>query len=368
MQIRSKMTNIANLSQRVTRNNQKRNMKRFSIARTTFLILLLALQASCSHHPKQGEAGEHSEYETSQETTQSEEDLYVHPAMFEGGDIFVSEDGRVTIESGICPGSGTATTYWAIWTYTDEKNEKHEFRIPDSPGICQVHSIQRKDGSTYYLVKCFAKASGADGYHWVEAYTLQGGALQQVNVIDFKVAEDPHTFGVNYCIPDWYFTTYGAGYDWIYEYDPATRKMYVPIACNQRITDRYHVWQFDGNKFIPLGEHPHKGLHPSLCSYDKLVQYATTLDYIVRVDRVAGDRLRYASWRKPKTLSDKPDLIIYKPDDSYDDGNLIFRNGPYEYDACYTENYPSQNGRNRYKDFLVVRKNGKIILKQEIII
>ena len=153
----------------------------------------------------------------------------------------------------------------------------------------------------------------------------------------------------------------------MHEYDPTSRKLYIPIGVDRGITDRYHVWQFDGDKFVPLGEHPHKGLHPSLSQYIELVRYVTTRDYIGRVDRLTGNRLRYASWKKPKSISDKPDLIIVKPEDPDDYDNLAFRNGPYEYQICYTETYDDENGIDKFKDFLVVRKNGKIILKQKII-
>jgi len=60
-------------------------------------------------------------------------------------------------------------------------------------------------------------------------------------------------------------------------------------------------------------------------------------------------------------------LIIVKPEDPDDYDNLTFRNGPYEYQICYTETYDDENGIDKFKDFLVVRKNGKIILKQKII-
>ena len=332
-----------------------------------FLILMLAIQASCSYNHKKDVAEDPNNVALAEETALSEGETYAHPVMFEDGDICISEDRRVKIESGICPESGTATSYWAIWTFTNEKNEQHEISVLDSPFISHVHSLQKKDGSTYYMVRCFAKASSSDGYQWVEAYTIEDGELRQVDVIDGKETEKSRTFEINYCIPDWYFTTYGEGYDWLHEYDPTSRKLYIPIGVDRGITDRYHVWQFDGDKFVPLGEHPHKGLHPSMSQYIELVRYVTTRDYIGRVDRLTGNRLRYASWKKPKSISDKPDLIIVKPEDPDDYDNLAFRNGPYEYQICYTETYDDENGIDKFKDFLVVRKNGKIILKQKII-
>lgn len=289
----------------------------------------------------------------------------------------VSEDGRITIETGIVPDGGTSPTYWTRWTIVNDRGEKHVLTNHDSPYQDEVHAITKEDGTVYYLVWCYSKASSSDGYEWLQAYRIKGNEAYEVDAIDGENRKGKTDFMVNYDIPYWYYATHGAGYDWILEYDAATRSLYVPLtSTGNDITDRYVVWHFNGKTFVNQGERPNKHLHPSLATYNRLMAYYTTKDYILRIDSLFGKGLRYASWKRPKTMADRPDAIIeggkkrhhevptdrIQPCDDY-----YFRKGDYEYIVNYCETEPSDDGIGGiHQDFLLIKQHGKVVLKQEI--
>lgn len=295
-----------------------------------------------------------------------------------------SEDGRITIRSGIEPFGGTSPDYWSEWTIKDEKGESHTFFSGYSSYQDRVHRIAKADGDEYYIVNCSGKASSSDGYEWLQAFKIVGDTVQEVNVMDgSEIGEDrdmesANTFEVNYVIPDWYFATYGAGYDWILEYDEHSQDLYVPITTDYcEIIDRYQVWHFDGTRFVHKADnYPNKHLHESLGQYEKLLLYCTTNDYIVRVDCLSGSQLRYASWKKPKTTADETDVVIYGGVEYYpeEDKNgyrpcrdFRFKNSGYEYIVNYCEIKEEDDGSALHYDYLLVRRNGKVLTKQEIL-
>lgn len=293
---------------------------------------------------------------------------------FKNGQVFVSEDGRVTIESDICPLSGTAPDYWVKWTIINDKGEKHELRYDNTYCNSTVHALHKRDGSTYYIVNCSAKASSTDGYEWLEAYRIVGDSIQEVNVKDGGKKIDNSDFHANYCIPDLYFATNGAGYDWIFEYDAKDKSLYVPVVHGHEFIDRYRVWRFNGNHFVYMGEQPHKNLHKSLGKYNRLISYFTTKDYIVRVDSLDSHELRYASWMKPKTISDEPDIILkggkrreyhVGPDEYGKCDDYYFTNGGYEYIVNYCETTHKDDGYGEHHDYLLVKGGDMVIVKQE---
>lgn len=184
-------------------------------------------------------------------------------------------------------------------------------------------------------------------------------------------------FFVNYNIPSWSFATNGAGYDWILEYDIHTKNLYVPVTMEDgTIADRYKVWNFDGNRFVYQGEKFHKNLHKSLAGYSTLICYATTKDYILRIDSLDGGGLRYASWKKPKTMADKPDIIIdggnkqhyeVASDELCPCDDYRFCNGSFEYVVNYCEVKKADDDRGgEHHDFLLVMRKGKVMKKQEL--
>lgn len=288
-----------------------------------------------------------------------------------GGYVCTSEDGRISIESVIQPDGGTSPDFWSYWTIVDDNGKKQTFKeLGETPFHHYVHPIIKNDGSVYYLVSCYYKASSVDAYKWLRAYRIVGDKIKEVNVLNGGDNIGEQNFEVNYSIPDCYFLTNGTGFNWILEYDANNKDLYVAITEDGVMLDRYDVWHFNGDRFAIMGQQPHKGLHKSLSEYNRLIYYAATQDYIVRVDSITNQGLRYASWKKPKTMADEPDIVInggqkrVHPATETERGrcdDYHFINGGYEYIANYCE-----PGDGEHHDHLLIRKNGSVILKQEI--
>lgn len=295
--------------------------------------------------------------------------------LYGDGTVIKSDDGRVTIKSGIHPNGGTSPEYWAVWTIVTEKGEKRELKFSDFPYVNKLHTLKKNDGTAYYVIDCFCKASSVDGYQYLEAYKIVGDSIRNVNVEDGGKTTDINKFSINYDIPSWYFTAGKIGYDWLFEYDVNTKNLYVPVTESGCIIDRYEVWHFNGNRLVCLGTQPHKGLHKSLGEYERLMRYVTTNDYVVRVDSLNSNELRYASWKKPKTIADQLDIVIYggktrqhpiKPDELQRCDDYYFEAGGYEYIVNYCEVKRDNDGYGEHYDFLLLKKNGKVILKQRL--
>lgn len=77
---------------------------------------------------------------------------------------------------------------------------------------------------------------------------------------------------------------------------------------------------------------------------------------------------------KPKTMADTPDLILRggqrheysaAPDELKRCDDYHFTNGSYEYVVNYCEIKSSDEGYGEHHDYLLVTKDGKILVKQE---
>lgn len=297
---------------------------------------------------------------------------------YSGGQVSVSEDGALSIEAGAYPDGGTSPEYWAVFKFLNGKGDTCRLVMDNAPYMDNVHSIHKNDGSTFYTVECMSKASSSDGYEWLQAYRIVGDSVMRVSAIDGGKNYEQDQFAVEYCIPNWYFATWGAGYDWMYEYDVKTRNLYVPLTDEENhydLTDRYRVWHFNGEKFVEKGEYPNRRLHPILAEYKCLIKYYTTKDFIVRVDSLSDKTLRYASWKKPKTMADTPDMVIKggkrrqfscAPDEYHRSDDFYFVRDGYEYIVNYDEIIPDKDGSGAtFHIYLLVKKGSKTILKQE---
>lgn len=294
------------------------------------------------------------------------------PADSSEVETYVSEDGNVRT----CSWNTHMEGYFPYASICVIRNKKGEIKIVDVYDVeadwylpLDVHSIVRKDGLTYYIFRIFSKTSASCGYMGMAGYMIDGDSLKRVGVIKCEDLKKDIEM-TEYSISDLYFLTYGHGFDWIWDYDEKTRTLYVPIFNEYGLTDLYYVYEFDGMEFKRVkGIQPHKGLHESLCDYKCLELYCETKNYIIRIDRCYDGALRYASWKKPLSMSDKPDIVIPGIDVvklDYDTNEYIFENEGIEYVVQYPE-YKKVSGvirETRY--YLLVRKGNKILLKEKI--
>lgn len=295
------------------------------------------------------------------------------PKRYTGGHVCASEDGLVTVESGTMPSGGNSPEYWSRWTITDKAGKKHEILFENESYQDHIHAIKKSDGSTYYIVNCYGKDGGI-GYEWLEAYRIVRDTIREVNVADGGNRIKELEFRCDYGLQSWYMTAHGGGYDWILEYDSRTKNLYVPITVDYDLTDRYDIWHFNGNRFVKAGTGSNRHLHHNLAQYNCLLCYATTKDYIVRVDSLDTKELRYASWKRPKTMADKPDMVITGgkrltgvnevKEWSYD--YFSFKSGNSEYLVDCHEVKKKKGGGGTYHKYLIMKRNGKVVLKQEM--
>lgn len=143
-------------------------------------------------------------------------------------------------------------------------------------------------------------------------------------------------------------------------YDAKTASVYVPLVekvkdGKQRYTNRFLVYQFDGNVFVYKGRQAAWWLHASLKDYQNTEYCFETDNYLIQVDKLNDGSYRYAAWKNGASLSDmkrKPDLIL---------GNGTGKNNCYTFKNKTYTYVIDLNGRT-----LVVMNNGKTILREYI--
>ena len=295
------------------------------------------------------------------------EDTYVHTCVSEDGNMkFYCWDTRL---------GGTMPIYEVLCQYRTSDGGSKVVNLGEDmlevAWVQYVHSIKKDDGSTYYIVKRSHRVSSKDGSMWMDGFAIDHDTLRNVSVYDASDDLDECGMEANYLIPEWNSATNDEGKDWLFDYDTETKSLYVPITLDTDdddipiATDRYTLYTFDGMEFVDKGEVPHKGLHASLSSYKRLAKYFRTENHIVRVDETDDGTYRYASWKASSNMGEKPELVIYGG--SYDEEKdcYTFFNDGFEYVAGYTEIESLPNRFPFYYKFLLVKKNGKILLKEK---
>lgn len=289
----------------------------------------------------------------------------------------VSEDGNIKFYSWNTGEGGTMPIYGVLCQYRTSDGTSKTIDLGrddiEVAWVSRVHSIHKDDSTTYYIVERSHRISSNDGYMWIDGFKIEGDTVKYVNVIDGSdiIGEkSDDDFSVNYEITHWDDATNGEGWDWLYEYDTETRDLYVPLTepmdnSPYHINDRYRVFHFNGKKFVDKGVTCNKGLHESLADYAALALYFRTKHYIVRVDSMANGDYRYASWKATSTMKDRPELVIVGNKHDQETDSYTFVNDGVEYIAGFKEKEPAPEGSFYLRDFLLVRKNGKVIMKEE---
>lgn len=283
-----------------------------------------------------------------------------------------SEDGRVRFYSWDTHQGGTRPDYAALCVLRGGDGRWH---VADSSGarglalfVHRVHSVPA-GGRTYYIVEQSHKASSAQGYSVATAYEVVCDTLQEVRLFARADGACTESVGVEYNIPDWYFATNGEGWDWLFAYEASERALHVPcVGDDGRITDRYRVYRFDGEKFRDTGERPHPGLSDSLGTYSRLLRFVRTSDVMARVDALGDGTLRYAAWNLPATMADVPALVLYGGACDEEAETYTFRNGSYVYTVGEGVTEETDEGYTRMRRYLVVRYGERELYRQEILV
>lgn len=337
-----------------------------------FSLILLSLFCSCQNKDK-------SASPVTENASEQVEPLYLpfDSIPVDKDEIFtcISEDGAMKFYNWNTGLGGTCPDYAVICLFRNKEGKPvtEDFRVREGEPawVSAVHSIKKDDGSTYYITTRSHRASSNDGYMWMNAFMIDHDTLMNVSVYDAGDDLDECGLEINYCISDWYYATNGEGWDWLFEYDVKDKNLYIPqvVFIDETIpviSDRYMVYHFNGMEFVEKGESAHKRLHKSLGNYYRLASYFRTENHLVRVDYVDHKgALRFALWNTSLDMSRQPDIVIQGG--IYDEKNetYTFTNDGYEYVVGYCEDIPISEGVYEHHEFLLVRKNGEVVLKEE---
>ena len=106
-------------------------------------------------------------------------------------------------------------------------------------------------------------------------------------------------------------------------------------------------------------------LHSSLKTFKSPTYKIQTKNYLIRIDELANEKYRYASWKIGKSEASKPDLILtngeLKFDGSGGNHTITFKKGEYNYEI-----YRGIIGVKDVQEIsLTVEQKGKTILQQD---
>ena len=223
-----------------------------------------------------------------------------------------------------------------------------------SPQLIDIYQLKTTRGDKVYLLHEYFREWSSYGAAWGWGCSIKGPTLDTLALF-------PHgdtAVGTEYSIPGWYFAANdGEGWGWLFELHGDD--LYVPVVIDDGITDRYDLYHWNGTTFDSVGNVGNRRLHQSLQQYYELCTYFVTKGFRVRIDRMADDSYRYASWPRSKETSVRPDLVIEGGRYDEQKDSYTFENEGYTY---YVGSF-IVNDENRRG--LVVSKDGKVLLKQE---
>ena len=184
-----------------------------------------------------------------------------------------------------------------------------------------VATVTTTNGKTIYLTERLNY-----GVYSIAAFTKNNGKYVEENA--FKVRKGYHSVINSVKYNDWISSEPNGGF---FVFNKSDNTLYVPLIHEDLYgSDRYIVYQFDGQHFVRKGTDAGYWIHPSLRSFEYLYAIGRTKDHLVRLDRMEDGSLRYAAWSSKKTMKDKPSIILFA-DDYYDEDGVAFYNLDYKY-------------------------------------
>lgn len=294
--------------------------------------------------------------------------------------IRTSADGAVRFYTWDTHTGGTSPNFASYVQYDDGKSIKVRCFAPftSSKYVCErdvmedgyephdealmdiLYQIDGPDGRPVYITSAYFKASSTEGSKDIFALQIIDGKLQKAPFID-KEGQEDLTVGCRYCIPDWYFTTDGLGWDWVPSFDSETKTLYVPERGDMELSDRYDKYRLVDGKMRYVGNGAGYWLHPSLHDFKRLAGIYRTKTKLIRVDILANGDYRYASWSKHNAMSGPPELILTGGKTDVIENAIVFENGSYRYIVpAY------RHGSGDDFDKLIIKKNGKVIQQEKV--
>lgn len=197
--------------------------------------------------------------------------------------------------------------------------------------IDTIYTYPCTDGSKLYMVDDYFRISSNYSTNSLVAMRIKDGNLVSAPCF-VRHGKRSDTIGFEHSIADWYFlANLGEGWDWLFRYDKKAQNLYVATTDSMNcISDRYDIYHFNGTDFVYQKTGAPFWLHPQLHHYQRLELFFRTKDYIIRIDNLDGETMRYASWKSTQQMSDTPELVLTG---SYaeKDNTFLFSKGSYRY-------------------------------------
>ena len=215
----------------------------------------------------------------------------------------------------------------------------------------KVYQLE-SSGGPVYLVEYFFRESGWSYDIGVDAFTMdKAGLLQPAEVFERipEIQKETEDYSANLaleCSPEPPSLYYEGAWSDNFFFELTGKDIYMPhfeylrgSGGGEFMTDYYHRFSWDGNKF----RHKQLEFNPVLAKYlpepGWLMEEFETGDSIVRVDSVANGSYRFLLWNKDKMFSAAPELIITQGHYDAKKNEYRFRKGDevYAFDAVAQE-------------------------------
>ncbi len=277
--------------------------------------------------------------------------------------ICTSEDGQLRYYSWDTGLGGSMILFSRIEQYRTPDGKVHVNTFTDGEFYSMALKIRtmKNAGSPIYLVEYFFRE--ATCYHSLSenAVSIDDNGLHRP-----KIFEDADTLsnslGVycNSCYNHYQAEGYGDDFDYFY-FNNGCREMFVAETENigeeyNMLTDHYRRYAYDGIVFRYKKTVANPNLHASLNVFQTFQQAYLTKGYTIRIDKMKDGTYRYASWKRPKKMSENPDIIIYGG--THKKEQFIFNNEGYTY---IVDDYLSPE-RDKY---LIIKKGNKQVMRQK---
>ncbi len=232
------------------------------------------------------------------------------------------------------------------------------YQVYDGFDVNNLYQIDTPDGPVYIAI-AYYRSSSIEGSQTAVAFRIENGKPVK---IDFMVdGRKENQVGINYYIPDWYFTTDGLGWDWVMSLDERTNTLYVPERKDMEMSDRYELYRYDNGRMRHIGNCAGFWLHSSLSDFKKLCGIYQTDTGLIRIDQLNDGSYRLASWNKGKAMSATPDLVLYGGDIGIAENAIVFRNGDYTY---IVPEYRRGHGDDFGK--VIIKRGDKVIREADV--
>ena len=275
------------------------------------------------------------------------------------------DGGTMTNYTGITSIVSGGSVYSHLSCPDGELEMEETESFPDlASGAYAIEQLTDANGETIYAVFTYSSGSNIMRMETIKTYRIRGHFVESAPVFE---------------------TEYGGLESSVYVYYTPCCRYYMPLECEDGeillpetrenhdsdqgdlFTGRRVSYKWNGSYFSNNGfEYPlDDDLYPSLKNYQSYVCQVEFAKWIIRVDQMPNGAYRYASWKRPKTTSDAPDMILNRGtqniiQNTYDcTYKYVFRNNEYSY--ILSCNFAELSA------VLVVKKNSQVLMRIESI-